>query len=580
MPFSQALVAVRRELVAVGGFSLLINLLMLVTSIYMLQVFDRVLSSGSFDTLLYLSLIAVVALAVYGVLEHVRRQVLNRAGEWLESVVGPAVLAASQRAALRGQPGPVQGLRQLREVRSFLAGEGVLALIDAPWTPIFIILIWFMHPLLGAIALGGALIMLACAGLNDVLTRPATRDAQNAQEACERLAGEAIANAEVARALGMSTALVQRWQASRARGATRLVGAGDRAAAMVALSRFLRLALQIAILGTGAHLVLSDQLTAGGMVAGSILLSRALAPTERAIMAWRSMVSARTAQRGLKRLMGEGSCDEQAAGNGDDRAPDLPRPIGRLSVRRLIYMPPGGDEPTLKGVTFSVGPGEACAVVGPSGAGKSTLARLITGVWTPQRGEVRLDGAKVSHWGGDRACLGYLPQDVELCSGTVARNISRMADHPIGRVIEAAERAGAHEAILALPQAFATEVGEGGRRLSGGLRQRIGLARALFDDPVLVVLDEPNANLDTEGEAALARVIRDLKARGCSVVVITHQSALLCAVDKVLVLRAGVGELFGPRDEVLAALKARKVVPLGRTLAAGNEPTRSGGTGG
>ena len=358
----------------------------------------------------------------------------------------------------------------------------------------------------------------------------------------------------------MKEALVERWRASRAEGSQDLLVAGDRAAGMVGLSRFLRLALQIAILGAGAYLVIVDQLTAGGMIAGSILLGRALAPTEKAITVWRSLISARLARLRVEELLHAGdNCSLPPKGPFN-----LPRPVGRLSVRALAYTPPSGGNAMLKRVTFALEPGEVCAVIGPSGAGKSTLARLLTGIWMPTCGEVRLDGAELSHWEGDvlGAHLGYLPQNVELFFGTVAQNIARMQDVPINDVVEAASRAGAHETILALPQGYRTDVGDGGRRLSGGQRQRIGLARALFHDPVMVVLDEPNANLDGDGDLALTKAVQGLKARGRAVVLITHKPSLLGTADKLLMLQAGAGELFGPRDEVLAALKAQKVVSL------------------
>lgn len=565
--FLQGLKKIRIELTTVVGFSFMSNLLMLVIPIYTIQVFDRVLASGSLETLFYLTLIAIVSLGVYGLLEHVRHLIMNRTGAWLESVLGPALIGAGLRARLRGAEGEAQpALRNLAEVRGFLTGEGMLALIDAPWTPIFIAVIWIMHPILGLIAIGGALALLGCAIFNDLLTRPAMDAAQRDVQESERWVGEAMANAEAARALGMCAALIEHWRVSCAEGSRSLLQASDRAAMVISLARFLRLSLQIAIIGAGAYLVIGDKLTAGGMIAGSILLSRALGPTERSIAGWRSFVSARSSHRALKnflcvRTWDLGSQEPVAATDASDPL-NLPRPRARLTVHELAFAPWGANNFTLRLASFTTEPGEVCAVIGLSGAGKSTLARLITGAWTPSRGEVRLDGAALAHWDGDELgrYLGYLPQEVQLFSGTVAQNIARLRhDVPIEAVIKAAKVAGAHETILRLPRGYATDIGQGGHRLSGGQRQRVGLARALFGDPVLVVLDEPSANLDREGTEALVRAVLAIKAQGSAVVLITHQPSLLRAADRILVLHAGVGVLFGSSNEVLAALKEPKV---------------------
>ena len=539
-----------RGLAVVGGLSLFLNLLVLVSPLYMLQVFDRVLASGHVETLVALTLVAGFALLVLGVLEVIRGRLLLRIGGWLERTLSGPVLAASLADALAGRAIGAQALRDLAQLRSFLGSQGIVPILDAPWTPLFVVVIWLLHPWLGGLALASATLLFALALANELATRGPLKAASEVAIAAQRQSETALRNAEVVHAMGMLPALLQRWHAANDRVLGHQAAAGDRAALIVGASKFLRLFVQILTLGLGAFLVLAGELTGGGMVAGSILLGRALAPVEQAIAGWKGLLAARASHLRLKELLRRHP----------ERPPAirLPRPEGRLSVHDLGFTAPDSDRPILKAVTFELAAGEVLAVVGPSGSGKSTLCRLITGLWPPSAGRVRLDGAEVHSW--ERSDfgrhVGYLPQDVELFAGTVRDNIARLAAAPDEMVIRAARLAGVHEMILRLRAGYATEIGPQGAALSGGQRQRIGLARAMFGEPRLVVLDEPSASLDAAGEAALIDAIGRLKAGGTTVILVAHRPSLLVHVDRLLVLRDGTGGLFGPRDQILPQLTA------------------------
>jgi PrtD family type I secretion system ABC transporter len=555
-----AAAAVRRELWPVAAFSLLINLLALVSSIYTMQLFDRVLASGSRDTLLLLTLIALAALAVMGVLGGVRRKLLARVGDWLERELGAPAIDAALALKLQGQARERgAAARALGDIKQFFASEGVVAFLDAPWTPVFLLVIALLHPLLGLFSLVAAFLLLACALANEALTRAGTEAASAAQRRAQRLAEEAEALAEPAAAMGMRTALLRRWRAAQAEAGALTLRAGDRGAAVVSLVQGLRAGLQLGVMGLGAWLVIDRSLTSGGMIAASILLARALAPIDRALPAWKSFVAARAGHRALKELF--------------HRAPPrplrqrLPRPEGRLVVDELTYAPPGAGRPLLSGVSFALAPGEALAIVGPSGAGKSTLGHLLVGAWAPQRGTIRLDGAAFAQWDDDALGrhVGYLPQYPSLLTGTCSENIARLGTPDPDAVIAAAEFAGAHEVVLRLPQGYETVLGPQAHRLSGGEQQRIALARAIYGDPALVVLDEPDAHADAAALQRLQATLQALKARGTTVVLITHHPGMLRGVDRLLVLRQGRVAAFGPREEVQAMLLAasqRNVVPM------------------
>jgi len=551
--------AVRREMPLLVALSFLVNLLMLATSIYMLQVFDRVLSSGSVDTLIWLTVIVAVALGAYAVIDHARRKILSRAAAWTEDRLAPAVMRRAIAARLATGSAPA-GAGEVADVRAFLGGEAVLAFLDAPWLPLFIAVIWMMHPLLGAIALGGAVILFAIAVVNDRATRQRLTLAAQRQREAQADARRIGEQAETLAGLGMVDAVIATWRHRRDAAEAEALPPADIAALCQTLSRLVRLALQVAILGAGAWLVLQSALTAGGMIAASIILSRALSPVERAISAWRSWGSFRAASARLDALFAgeEAEADRMA----------LPRPEGRLDVKDLRYVSAASREPVIKSASFQLSPGEVCAVIGPSGSGKSSLCRLLVGAWRPSDGSVRLDGAEVSDWAGDALGrhLGYLPQAIELFSGTVAQNIARLGPVDETQVIDAARRAGAHEMILRLPQGYDTPVGTPALVLSGGQRQRIGLARALYGNPSLIVLDEPSLNLDGNGEIALQNLIQTLKSERRTVVLVSHLPHLLRAADKVLIMTAGAMSRFGPRDDVLREVAAARDAVSDRAL--------------
>ncbi|MEJ0067927.1 MAG: type I secretion system permease/ATPase [Pseudomonadota bacterium] len=441
-----------------------------------------------------------------------------------------------------------QLLRDLDSFRQFLTGPAVHAIFDLPWMPIYVAILCLLHPLLGLVALAGAVVLLLLAGLNELLTGRPLRRANEAALRSYGFTDAALRNAEVIQAMGMQPGLLARWERDRREMLGYQAAASDRNASLTALIKLCRLFLQSLILGVGAWLAIDHAVTPGVIFAGSLLMGRSLAPVEQVVGAWKQFVAARQAYRRVRKLL----IDEPGRGFGMQ----LPRPQGRLSVERLVFAPPGSDKPLIKGISFELPAGQGLGLIGPSAAGKSTLARLLVGAWKPNLGHARLDGADVYDW--NRADfgrhVGYLPQDIELFAGTVRDNIARFQDASPADIVEAAQKAGIHEMVLRLPNGYETEIGDGGAALSGGQRQRIALARALFGNPRLLVLDEPNANLDAEGELALAQTLADLKAAGTTLVVIAHRPAILGSVDKILVLRDGAVEAFGPRAEIVARL--------------------------
>jgi PrtD family type I secretion system ABC transporter len=557
----KALRACRGAFGIIMVFSLAINLLTLATPLYMMQVFDRVLGSRSGDTLVMLTLITVLAIGVLALLEAIRAQMLVRVGNWLDDRLGPTVFSGALRAALRSDPArAAQGLRDLGTMRGFIAGPTVTPLLDAPWSPIFIVALFALHPMLGLVGLGGGVVLFGLGFMNEILTKQPLQRANLAASKTHQRAEAALPNAEVIRAVGVGEGVLRLWRRDSAGAHEAQRAAGTRGGMILAFSKFFRLLVQTVILGVGAWLVIHQEASAGAMFAASFLLGRALAPVENAIGTWRSLVAARLAHRRLDELV--------AALPDEGKGMELPRPLGELAVERLVFVPPGGEEPTLRGVSFDLAPGEVLGIIGPSAAGKSTLARLIAGTWTPTAGKVRLDGADIGVWhdSGGSQHIGYLPQDIELFAGTVRDNIARLGDANPTAVIEAAKLVGLHELIMRLPRGYNSEIGEAGLRLSGGQRQRIGLARAVFGKPRLVVLDEPNASLDHEGEEALHHAIARLKETGTTVVMIAHRPSVLGLADKLLVLRNGAVDAYGSRAEVIAKLNApaanRAAVPM------------------
>ena len=546
----------RRAFGWVGMFSLCINLLMLTVSLYTWQIFDHVIASQSRETLIFLTIIAVGAVLVLGLLELVRSRILVGVSIWIEQRLAPEALARGIAAALYARPYRTQALRDLGQLRSFLGGSTVFSLFDAPWVPIYLGVTFLLHPLVGLVALAGAVVLFCLALLNELLTRTPLQFANRAAIDAMQRAEANVRNAEAIDAMGMMPGVVASWMAANDRALDQQVVASDRAGSVLALTKFLRLAVQIAVLGTGALLAVRHELTAGAMIAGSILTSRALAPVEQAIGTWKQVISARAAYGRLKAHFGDAKL-LRAQGM------PLPAPSGRLQVETLAFAYPGSHHPILKGITFVLEPGEALAIVGPSAAGKSTLARLLIGVWPPSAGAVRLDGADVHAWNREDfgRYVGYLPQDVELFVGTVRDNIARLTDAPAAAIVQAAKMAGVHEMVLKLPKGYDTEIGEGGAILSGGQRQRIALARALLGRPRLLVLDEPNSNLDHDGEEALSDAIATVKASGGSVVIVAHRPSVLGHVDKILVLRNGQIDAFGTRNEIMKLISRPRPVP-------------------
>jgi len=531
-----------------AAFSLAINLLYLAGPLYMLQVYDRVVPSSSELTLVMLTLALLLAYLAMAGLDTVRSRVLTRASVRLDRQIAARVMTAIIDRTNASGGARSQLLRDFDGLRQFVSGSGIHALFDLPWAPIYIAVIFMLHWTLGAFALacGAALVLLSL--VNEWLVRRPLSESNDAAALNYSFTEMSLRNVEAVRAMGMAGGLLKRWARDRHRMLERQVVASDRAATLQSLIKFLRLSMQSVILGLGAYLVIERSVTGGAMFAASLLLGRALQPVEQITGAWHSLISVRGAWRRLADLFAAAAA--QAPGL------TLPRPDGRLSVESVSFLSPGSSRPLLRGVSFELAPGEVLGVIGPSGAGKSTLARHLVGVLGPSAGVVRLDDADVTAWArnGLGRHVGYLPQDIELFADTVGANISRFQSGDDGATIEAAKMAGVHEMVLRLSNGYDTQVGEGGAVLSGGARQRVALARAAYGNPSLVVLDEPSSNLDGDGDAALANCIRALKERGTTVVLVSHRPTTINVVDKLLVLKDGAVELFGPRAEVLARL--------------------------
>ncbi|WP_064707878.1 type I secretion system permease/ATPase [Rhizobium bangladeshense] len=544
----------RRAIRPLIWFSGGINVLMLTGALYMLQVYHRVLSSHSLETLAMLSLMAAGALAAMAGLEVVRGRLLATVGSWMNARLAPVLLTASvEYAASAPSQANARPLRDLDQVRNFFTSPSIFPILDAPWAPLFFAAIFFMHPWLGWLALGGGAVLFALALLNEWLTRKPLTEAASAQSQAYVQAEAAIRNAEVVQAMGMLKPLLESWRSQQDEANRGQVVAANRGGIISAIARCHRLALQMGILGLGAYLVLRNEASPGIMVSASILMGRALSPVEQAIGTWKATVGARAAYRRLAAV----------AGQHPEATPvlALPRPTGRFEADNIVLARQGGEH-ILKGISFYLEPGEAMALIGQSAAGKTSLARILAGAWRPSSGRALLDGMDVAQWAAeDRGHhVGYLPQDIELFAGTVCENICRFANiSPVvfDKVVKAAQLAGVHELIKGLPKGYLTEIGESGAVLSGGQRQRIGLARALYGDPALVILDEPNSNLDREGEEALIAALGTVKAAGTTVILIAHRPNIMETVDKILVLNRGQQDLFGPRDYVFNELAAR-----------------------
>lgn len=529
-------------------FSLFVNLLMLTGPLFMLQVYDRVLGSRSEETLLALFILMGFLFGMMGLLDFVRGRVLARIGARFQARLDHRVFAAVVRKASQspGPSAPANSLRDLEAVQRLLASPVFAALFDIPWTPVFLAGIALFHPWLGLLAVVGGGALIAITVLNQVRTSAPVQEANLATLQAEHAAEQIRSEAELIRALGMSGAAFARWNMARTRALRQTLLSSDRTGGFSVASKTFRLFLQSAMLGLGAYLVLTADLTPGAMIAASILLGRALAPLDLAIGQWPSIQRAARGWSLLAELLAEVPEERERTA--------LPVPRAKLTVEQLTVIPPGEQLACLRLVSFVVEPGQALGVIGPSGSGKSTLARAITGVWRPAGGKIRLDGAALDNYDPDvlGTYIGYLPQRVQLFDGTIAENIARLSLMPDpAKVVEAAKKAAAHDMILKLPDGYDTRVSAGGGRLSGGQMQRIGLARAMYGDPILLVLDEPNSNLDNEGSQALNSAIRALKAEGRSVMIMAHRPAAIEECDTLLVLDGGARRAFGPRDQVL-----------------------------
>ena len=547
-------------------FSFFTNLLMFVGPLYMLQIYDRVLSSRNEMTLIMISAVAIAMLVSYGLLEFTRSRLLVRAGMQFDEVLANPVFhrVVKQQTALPGGNAQI-ALTDIDKVREFMTGQGILAFFDAPWVPLFLALCFAFHPWLGLVATGGAIIIFALALTNDFATRNALQDASKAAQGANHFVNTTMQNAEVIRALGMEKQLTKRWLSQHDDMLVHQARASDRAGSIMASSKFIRMSLQVAILGTGAYLAIQQLISPGIMIAASIVMGRALAPVEQAVGQWKQFVNARSAHKRLKQLF-DGVAEQE-------ERTEQPEPKGALTVEKLVATVPGTQDTLLRGISFSINPGEVLAVIGPSGSGKSTLVRHLVGAMNPAAGAVRLDGTEMHHWDPDQVgrYIGYLPQDVKLFGGTVAENISRFEEAPEdASIVAAATLAGAHDMVQTLSNGYETNVGDGGMFLSGGQRQRVGLARAVYRYPSIVILDEPNSNLDSAGEKALMACIQELKAMGKTVVLVTHKSNLLALSDKTLMLINGAVEKFAPTKEFFQKPEAATSTKQPPQKAAGN----------
>ncbi|WP_017430847.1 type I secretion system permease/ATPase [Vreelandella jeotgali] len=570
----RALKACKGSFVAVGFFSMFVNLLMLVPPMYMLQVYDRVLSTQSEDTLLMLTLLVIFLFAIMGGLQLVRSRILVRVGNRLDTMINERLYSAMFRRSLMAQGGQsAQPLSDLTSLRQFLTGNSLFAFFDAPWVPIYIGVMFLFHPWLGVFAICAGIILVGLAVANEKSTQKLLSEANSEHIQAQNLANSNLRNAEVLHAMGMLPGIMGRWSKRHHEFLAKQSKASDRAGALTNTSKVFRMMAQSLILGLAALLVLKGELTGGMVIAGSILMGRALAPIDQMIGGWKGFVSARGAHKRLNELL-EQIPDQQ-------RRMSLPTPEGYIDVENVAAAPPGTRMATIRGINFSVEKGEHIGIIGPSAAGKSTLARVLLGVWPSMVGDVRLDGGDITQYNRDELGphLGYLPQDIELFDGSISENIARFGDVDPEKVVDAAKKAGVHEMILELSNGYDTVISAGTGSLSGGQRQRVGLARALYGNPVLTVLDEPNANLDDAGERALGDAIARIKAEGTTLFVVSHRQSVLKHMDKLLVMKDGQLSMFGPRDQVLAQFARKPKGKIAQQQSAGKLSAVSGGSG-
>ena len=537
-------------------FSMVINILQLVPTIYMLQLYDRVVPTGNRSTLLMLTLIMLVLFLTLGALEWVRSQILVRVSSRLETLLNERLFNICYKQALYsgGQQASSQALDDLTSLRQFLTGNGLFAFFDVPWLPVYIAVMFVFHPYYGWAAIGVAIILIIVAIIQERSTAKILDEANALANVGRGLVNKNLRNAEVIESRGMLQNIQRRWVEGTRQVLVLQATASSRAGLVSGLSKVIRMSSQSLILALGAYLVIENEITGGLMIAGSILLGRALAPIDMMIGSWKGFIGARGQYSRLNELLRQVPSDIDKM--------TLPDPEGLFQIEGAVVVPPGAKVPALKGITLTIAKGDVVGVIGPSGSGKSTFARALLGIWPTSNGKVRLDGADVFAWNRKELgpFIGYLPQDIELFEGTISENIARFGDIDPEKVVNAAKMADVHSMILRLPQGYDTHIGAGGGNLSGGQRQRIGLARALYGDPVIVVLDEPNSNLDEQGEVALGNAISKLKQKKATVIVITHRNNVLVNVDKLLILNDGLLSIYGPKDQVIAHLQKQQVV--------------------
>lgn len=554
-PLDQALQRCAPGMLVAVLISLFSTLGLLIVPLYMMQVFDRVLSSHSVGTLVALTGIALGGLALYAVLDYCRERLYQKLGLWLGQRLGLDAIEAIITQSLRGENG-AQGLRDIQTLKQFVSGSAATSVLELLWSPLFFAVLFAMHPYFGMAALGCVVLLIVLGIATEFITRRPLRDADAATtRAIERLGG-ALRNAEAIEAMGMARPITERWMAQTAE-ANALTEVGlRRATAVGAFTRMVRMAIQIGVMALGVLLVIEHMASAGILFAASIIVARALAPFEHIISDWQRWGAAQASYRRVRELL-SGSVAERST-------MPLPRPNGAVEIDRVVYVPPGQNRAVLKGISLFIAPGEAVGIIGPSAAGKSTLARLLVGIWKPSGGSIRLDGQDVYQWNRDNfgPYVGYVPQAVSLFDGTVRENIGRLTDADPLAIVAAAKRAGIHEMIGRLPNGYDTEIGNSGFMLSGGQRQRVALARALFGEPSLLVLDEPDSNLDAAGEDALVASIAGAKRSGCTVVVVTHHPSLLAIFDKVVVMRDGIIEGVVSPAKAMAILSGKPIATM------------------
>ncbi|QDL92323.1 type I secretion system permease/ATPase [Paroceanicella profunda] len=567
-----ALAGSKRLFLAIGVFSFFVNLLMLTGPLYMLQVYDRVLTSRSEATLIALTVLVILLYALSGALDYARARILARIGARFQTRLDRRVFEAVLRRSIAPteRTRPASGLRDLEAIQRLMSSPAPFAAFDIPWTPVFIAMLFLFHWVLGVAALLGGAVIVSLTFLNQYLSRRPLMAANAASAESEAFAENLRRESELVHGMGMREAGLQRWKTRREASLEATITASDTSGTISNISKSFRYFMQSLMLGLGAFLVLAGEMSGGMMIAGSILLGRALAPIEQSIAQWSVIQRARQGWTQLSELLEKTPEEPERT--------ELPRPRALMTGEQITVVPPGDKAATLRMVSFRIEPGQAMGVIGPSGSGKSTLARVITGIWRPASGTVRLDGAALEHYSNEALGqhIGYLPQDVALFDATVAENIARLSLAPDPqKVVEAARKAGAHEMILKLPEGYDTRIESGGSRLSGGQRQRLGLARALYGDPVMLVLDEPNSNLDSIGSDALNRAIQTMKNDGRAVIIMAHRPAAIAMCDTLLLLDGGMRKAFGPRDEVLRE-HLRNFNQVAGAIGADKRPTSIG----